>query len=353
MPRNGSGTFTASASNANPAVFDTTIDETTFNTLIDDLESGLTQSISKDGQTTTTAAIPFASGIQADTVAEKTSNTGVTVDSVLLKDGRVDWNKATAVASATATDIWAINGNVVHITGTTTITGFGTAAKAGLVRFVEFDGALTLTHGASAIDIPGGANITTAAGDRAIVYADTTTLAKVMFIQAATLGNTQGAASATDEALPRFDGTTGKKLQGSGWTLSDAELMTAAGTLAMADNLITRPKFTDYGETVNAIGAIGGGTQDIDIALGNVVTGTVDTSTTTFTFSNPSATGIACSFTLFLTNGGSQTVNWPASVDWPGGSAPTLTAAGVDILTFITLDAGTIWYGFSAGIGMA
>jgi len=83
------------------------------------------------------------------------------------------------------------------------------------------------------------------------------------------------------------------------------------------------------------------------------VTGTVDTSTTTFTFSNPSASGTACSFTLILTNGGSQTVNWPASVDWAGAAAPALTAAGVDVLTFTTVDAGTTWYGFAAGLAMA
>jgi len=108
----------------------------------------------------------------------------------------------------------------------------------------------------------------------------------------------------------------------------------------------------DYAETVNAIGSIGGGTQDIDITAGNVVTGTVDTSTTTFTFSNPSAATKSCSFTLILTNGGSQTVNWPGAVDWAGGTAPTLTTSGIDILTFMTIDAGTIWYGFLAGADM-
>lgn len=128
---------------------------------------------------------------------------------------------------------------------------------------------------------------------------------------------------------------------------------TMSGELVAADQLVTRPVLKDYGETVNAIGSIGGGTQDIDLESGNVVTGTVDTSETTFTFSNPTATGKACSFTLILTNGGSQTVNWPASVKWAGGTGPVLTAAGVDILTFVTVDAGTIWYGFAAGLAMA
>ena len=122
---------------------------------------------------------------------------------------------------------------------------------------------------------------------------------------------------------------------------------TFTDTQNLSDNILQRPVIKDYGETINAIGGTGGGTQDIDLTLGNVVTATVDTSANTFTFSNPSASGVACSFTLILTNGGSQTVNWPASVDWPAGTAPTLTASGVDVLAFITTDAGTTWRGFA------
>lgn len=127
----------------------------------------------------------------------------------------------------------------------------------------------------------------------------------------------------------------------------------SANRIDMDDKTLQKPVLKDYGETVNAIGGTGGGTQDIDFALGNVVSATVDTSANTFTFSNPSASGTACSFTLILTNGGSQTVNWPASVDWAGGTAPTLTASGVDVLTFFTVDGGTIWYGFASGLSMA
>ena len=128
--------------------------------------------------------------------------------------------------------------------------------------------------------------------------------------------------------------------------------MTLGGGIACADEVIGRPRFTDYAETVNVLGDLGGGTDTIDITAGNVVTATVSTATQTFTFTNPSATGKSCSFTLILTNGGSQTVNWPGAVDWAGGSAPSLTSSGVDILTFTTVDAGTIWYGFAAGTDM-
>jgi|TARA_Y100000296_G_scaffold20276_1_gene24077 hypothetical protein len=118
------------------------------------------------------------------------------------------------------------------------------------------------------------------------------------------------------------------------------------GALDGQDNTVSAVNLKDYGTVTNAIGATGGGTQDIDVSLGNSVTATVDTSANTFTFSNPKASDELSWFYLKLTNGGSQTVNWPASVDWDGtAGAPTLTTSGVDDLVFFTVDGGTIWTG--------
>jgi hypothetical protein len=128
---------------------------------------------------------------------------------------------------------------------------------------------------------------------------------------------------------------------------------TFTGTQNLADNTLQRANLLDYSEVTNAIGSTGGGTQDIDLTLGNSVTATVDTSANTFTFSNPTASDELCGFTLLLTNGGSQTVTWPASVDWPAATAPTLTAAGVDKLVFETVDGGTTWTGNLAGAAYA
>ena len=58
-------------------------------------------------------------------------------------------------------------------------------------------------------------------------------------------------------------------------------------------------------------------------------------------------------FTLKLVNGGAFAQTWPASVDWPAATAPTLTASGTDVLVFITCDGGTTWYGFVAGLALA
>ncbi|WP_206113814.1 hypothetical protein [Rhizobium laguerreae] len=68
------------------------------------------------------------------------------------------------VASAATADIGAATSQNVTVTGTTTITSFGTVA-AGTSRRLVFSGILTLTHNATSLILPGGANIVTAAGD--------------------------------------------------------------------------------------------------------------------------------------------------------------------------------------------
>lgn len=83
--------------------------------------------------------------------------------------------KGTAVASAATTDIWKVSGDFIHVTGNTgPITSLGTAPYAGVERVVIFDSTPTLTHNATTLILPGGANIVAAAGDRMIVRADTT-----------------------------------------------------------------------------------------------------------------------------------------------------------------------------------
>jgi hypothetical protein len=80
--------------------------------------------------------------------------------------GPLEYANLASVASADTVDLDAATSNLVEITGTTTITGITLAD--GATRLVRFAGALTLTNGASLI-LPGGANITTAAGDWAII----------------------------------------------------------------------------------------------------------------------------------------------------------------------------------------
>jgi len=112
-----------------------------------------------------------------------------------------------------------------------------------------------------------------------------------------------------------------------------------------------------YGETLvgGTSGASSGTAYTVDISSGNVfhifLTGNC-----TFTFSNPTASGTTCYFTLLLKqDGGSRTATWPSSVIWSGGSAPTLSTAGggYDIVSFLTTDGGTNYIGFAGGLNFA
>lgn len=102
--------------------------------------------------------------------------------------------------------------------------------------------------------------------------------------------------------------------------------------------LVTAPVFA-----VENKGAVSG-TVTCDTSLYSMFTLTPN-GTTTLAFSNAPSAGTGAGIILEITNGGSFTVNWPASVDWPTGTAPTLSPAGVDVLVFITRDGGTTWRG--------
>lgn len=83
----------------------------------------------------------------------------------------IDEIKGADIASAATTNIAAATGNFVTITGTTPISALGTV-QAGARRVVRFAGSLTLTHNATSLILPGGANITTQADDTAVFISE-------------------------------------------------------------------------------------------------------------------------------------------------------------------------------------
>lgn len=304
MPLNGSDV--ASKPAGTTAVANTTIESSPFNSVIDDIYAIL--------NTTRTVAKGYT-GASTEAGAIKS-----------LKIGRYQ------TKSSGYTAVLADIGTIFRMTSSLTLAMTAAATLGtGWWCMVLADGGDVTVDPNSSETINGSATLTISDGEAAIISCDGTAFYALKML--------------ADQDLSGY-------LQLAGGTMTGDITMSGAD-IAVADNKITRPQIEDYSETVNAIGSIGGGTQDIDLESGNVVTATVDTSTTTFTFSNPPATGRGGSFTLILTNGGSQTVNWPASVDWAGGSAPTLTSSGVDVLTFITTDGGTTWLGFVAGLDMS
>lgn len=102
------------------------------------------------------------------------------------------------IASATTCDLGTKDATFLTVSGTTTITGLGTVS-AGIYKAVTFSGALTLTHNATSLILPGAANIVTVAGDTAIFLSLGTGYWKCMSYQRAAVapGTASTAASAT------------------------------------------------------------------------------------------------------------------------------------------------------------
>ena len=128
-------------------------------------------------------------------------------------------------------------------------------------------------------------------------------------------------------------------------------LPSATGKIIGADanNVTTLPGGT-AGKTTAVSSS--SNTTTLDLRLGDSFTTTL-TENTTLAFSNPpSGTGLGCFIVKVKQDGtGGRTLAFPGTVDWAGGSAPDVStgANDVDIFVFVTVDAGTIYYGITAG----
>jgi hypothetical protein len=156
MPRNGSGDFQLVTNSWQPAVNGVLATAGDWQSLINDVASALTQSVSRDGQSPLTGNLDLGN----NKINNVTAGTGT--GQALAFQQLFDQGVQADIASAATTDIGAQNTNFLRVTGTTTITSFGSNFKGP--RFLVFAGAVTLTN-SSTLVLPGGANITTAAGD--------------------------------------------------------------------------------------------------------------------------------------------------------------------------------------------
>jgi len=110
MSYNGSGVFQINTS-GQPVVAGTVITASAFNALTADLATGLTTAITKDGQTATTAQIPFAAGLRSTLTTDSTTSTSGSI----ITDG--------GLGVAKAANIGTTLGVTGAITGSSTITG--------------------------------------------------------------------------------------------------------------------------------------------------------------------------------------------------------------------------------------
>lgn len=185
-----SGKFLKFDATGNPEAVDSTTSYTVspfMETMLDDVDAATARSTLGLG---TAAVENVAAGGTGDLLradGDGSSLTGVMKDLIddttpqlggdLDPNGHViGWNKGVDIASASPL-VLGTDGNYFDVTGTT---GFSAITVAANTMFMlQFDGVLTMTHGAS-LNLPGGADITTAAGDEAILFATAANTVRVV-----------------------------------------------------------------------------------------------------------------------------------------------------------------------------
>jgi hypothetical protein len=228
MARNGTGQYVAPNSSWNPAIGGVLATAGDWQSLLNDLSAALTQSVSRDGQSPMQGNLNLSNNKITGLAAGTATTDAATWAQLFGASTQAD------IASAATTDIGVQNTSFLRVTGTTTITSFGTSYRGP--RFLTFEGAVTLTH-SSTLVLPGGANITTAAGDSLIV------------IPGATLGTAdkwivvayQAATGFLKANNPSYTGTltggTGVVNIGSGQFYKDASGNVGIGTSSPATKL--------------------------------------------------------------------------------------------------------------------
>ena len=155
MSYNGSGTFVIN-STGQPVVTGTVISSSTFNAFTADIGTGLSTAITKNGQTTTTALIPFAFGISAAVSSSFAAGTVAAPSIYLATDTGTGFYRIGANNngySVSGTKLLDFSSALLAITGAATVST--TLTASGLVTGNINGGTLPAAVGGESLRLAG------------------------------------------------------------------------------------------------------------------------------------------------------------------------------------------------------
>lgn len=224
------------------------------------------------------------------------------------------------LASAATTDLSTVGSQNVTVTGTTTITAFGTA-PAGTFRRLVFSGILTLTHNATSLILPQGGNVVTAAGDS---------------LEAVSLGSGNWRVTSYQHAGSQLISGTAVALSGTSVDFTGLPSWVRQITISIMGMSLsgTATSLIQIGDS-GGIEVAGYTSSSIAAANGSTVTGT--TRTDGFAVGSLAAAS-ALTGSVFLTLMDLATNTWVISGNLGVNSSATVVSLGGSKATSATLD---------------
>ena len=320
MARDGLGTYSLPA--GNPVDTRTTISSTTHNNTMNDLAAALTQSVSKDGQTTMTGTLNM--GTNAISGVTKLTITGGVVGPVLSVSAPSSGTTASLTSVATGIPLSLTDGTV-----TATATFAGTAFSIGPTSAHTLNLA---TNGSNRVVVTSAGNVTingVASGNSLTVNGSTAAQAGLL-IQAGS-----GASAGFNRAVLRLisqAGTAGWYLWNYGDSSDKFSISTASGTdvftITQAGNVTVNAPSSGVATVINGLTTVNtlqlGSTGAASIVGFSWNTGLAGGAWNIYTQStDPLAVGTAAAagFSLYtnaaariaIAGGGAVTINNPAS----------------------------------------
>lgn len=308
MPRDSGGNYSLPLS---AVAAGTVVDPDWANDTLNDVASALTGSLPRDGSVPMTGplqVVPRGSPLINDVITNGELDAEVTsqIAALFPNLAGASWSLANKIINYTIVlgDAWKIIG----------------ANASSLV--------ITLPAPASA-------------GNGYIVFVLGTNAATVARAAAETINGTAASWTLRANSLVAFicDGTN--------WLALEIQ---RANDTKLTTPTLDYPTIKSIKETKQDITSISS-TLAIDVSAGAWAVISLGAAVTTLTFSNVPASPNVFALTLEIVQGATWGWTWPASVKWPGGSAPvvTATAGKKDVFTLITRDGGSNWLGFVAG----
>lgn len=258
----------------------------------------------------------------------------ILADTSLASVSKVEFiSAATATLSPSTNQQYLLTGSASTITLTD---GLYDGQTIEMIRANSWNstGFILLSSPAGRLDYPAGSNLGSDISAVRCIWNATTTKWVVTFSTYVKDAVSSSSPATADNCIPRFDGISGRIIQKSNLTVDDNNDMLGCRNLTISGRLVAGYQVVSPSAGVFTIDCGRFGYFELTTTVPAVHT---------LNFTNlPTTSSSVFLITMVVKLVSGSSISWP-SINWPGGSAPTLTAGKTHMITLLTSNGGTTW----------